>query len=117
VSFGFRGEALASISYVARITVTSKTEHSELAYSADFSDGIMRNDNGEWPRPTAGQKGTVIQVRDLFHNNDKRKKTAGFNEEYVKVVDVVAKYSIHYPMINFTCKKVSIKLYNNIGGR
>lgn len=97
---------MASISYVARLTVTSRTANSELAFTADFTDGTMRNDNGEWPRAIAGQKGTVIQVRDLFHNNDKRKKTTGLNEEYAKVVDVVAKYSIHYPMINFTCKKV-----------
>lgn len=51
---------MASISYVAKITVTSKTEHSELAYTADFSDGVMRNDGGDGPRPIAGQKGTVI---------------------------------------------------------
>lgn len=87
--------------------MTSRTANSELAYTAEFSDGVMRNEHGDQPRAIAGQKGTVIQVRDLFHNNDKRKKTSGFNEEYAKVVDVVAKYSIHYPMINFTCKKVN----------
>lgn len=33
----------------------------------------------------------------------------GINEEYAKVVDVVARYSIHYPMVKFTCKKVEDK--------
>jgi DNA mismatch repair ATPase MutL len=33
----------------------------------------------------------------------------GANEEYQKIVDVVSKYSIHYPMIKFTCKRVEDK--------
>ena len=45
-SFGFRGEALASISYVAKVTVTSKVKSSELAYTADFGNGVMINEDG-----------------------------------------------------------------------
>ena len=33
----------------------------------------------------------------------------GSNEEYQKIVDVVARYSVHYPLIKFTCKKVEDK--------
>lgn len=33
----------------------------------------------------------------------------GPNEEYNKIVDVVSRYSIHYPMIRFTCKRVEDK--------
>ena len=61
------------------------------------------------PRPCAGHKGTVIQVRDLFYNSVQRKKAMGANDEYNKIVDVVSKYSIHYPMIKFTCKRVEDK--------
>ena len=53
-SFGFRGEALASISYVAKVTITSKIPNSELAYTADFINGLMLNEDGQSPRPCAG---------------------------------------------------------------
>ncbi len=46
-SFGFRGEALASVSYSSKLTVTSKTHGSELAYTAQFMDGEMCNEDGD----------------------------------------------------------------------
>ena len=48
-------------------------------------------------------------MRDLFYNTKQRRKSLGSNEEYQKVVDVVARYSVHYPLIKFTCKKVEDK--------
>eukprot|EP00347_Sterkiella_histriomuscorum_P006746 403351590 len=108
-SFGFRGEALASISYVSKLTVTSKVQDSELAYQADFVNGIMLNEDGNGPKPCAGQQGTTIVVKDLFANNPQRKKSMGVNEEYSKIVDVVTKYSVHYPMIKFSCRKMDDK--------
>jgi DNA mismatch repair protein MLH1 len=110
-SFGFRGEALASISYVSYLTVTSKVAKSDLAYVATFQNGKMVEspDGEEQPRPCAGPKGTVLQVKDLFYNNQQRRKAMGQNEEYNKIVDVVTKYSVHYPMIKFTCKRVEDK--------
>ena len=68
-SFGFRGEALASISYVSYVTVTSRLPNSEVAYTADFQDGVMLNENGDAPWPTASAKGTTISVKDIFYNN------------------------------------------------
>jgi DNA mismatch repair protein MLH1 len=53
-SFGFRGEALAAISLVSKVTVTSKVRGSELAYLADFANGVMLDDDGTAPRPIAG---------------------------------------------------------------
>lgn len=71
-SFGFRGEALASISYVSHLTITSKIEGADLAYVASFQNGVMvsneGDDDAQQPRPCAGHKGTLLQVRDLFYN-------------------------------------------------
>lgn len=48
-------------------------------------------------------------MKDLFYNSKQRKKSIGANEEYAKIVEVVTRYSIHYPLTKFTCKKVEDK--------
>ena len=75
-SLGFRGEALASISSVSRLTMTSK--------SADDVEG--ESDNSGWKvvaegqemdvklSPAAHTRGTTVEVRDLFFNTPARKK-------------------------------------------
>ena len=108
-SFGFRGEALASISLVSKVTITSKVRGSDIAYIGDFVDGILIDDDGTGPKPIAAQEGTTIQVKDMFYNNIQRKKSIGLNEEYAKIVEVVTRYSVHYPMIKFSCRKMDDK--------
>ena len=61
------------------------------------------------PAGVASQQGTTIQMKDLFYNSKQRKKSIGANEEYSKIVEVVTRYSIHYPLTKFTCKKVEDK--------
>ncbi len=108
-SFGFRGEALASISFVSKVTITSKLKGSELAFIADFLNGVMLDEDGTGPKPIAGQEGTTIQVRDMFYNNLQRKKSIGLNEEYAKIVEVVTRYAVHYPLTKFSCRKMDDK--------
>lgn len=45
----------------------------------------------------------------MFYNNIQRKKSIGLNEEYAKIVEVVTRYAIHYPMIKFSCRKMDDK--------
>lgn len=64
-SYGFRGEALASIASVADVTVTSRTAQADSA-SAIYPDGHVG--------PAAGNLGTTVKVADLFYKTPARRK-------------------------------------------
>ncbi|XP_053913677.1 DNA mismatch repair protein Mlh1 isoform X3 [Cuculus canorus] len=101
-TYGFRGEALASISHVAHVTVTTKTADAKCAYRASYSDGKIKAP----PKPCAGNQGTQITVEDLFYNvNTRRKALKNPNEEYAKILEVVGRYAIHNSGISFSVKK------------
>lgn len=70
VSLGFRGEALASISSVARLTMTSRPATQDQAWSA-YSEG---RDMAVKLQPTAHPIGTSVEVLDLFFNTPARRK-------------------------------------------
>ena len=115
-TFGFRGEALASITHVAHVTITTKTADSQCAFKAKYSDGEivpLKTGGKPEPQPCAGMVGTTIVVEDLFHNMPTRKLAfKNINEQYQRVLDVVCRYSVHYgdKSISFTCKKHGQKI-------
>uniref|UniRef100_A0A8C3CWE5 DNA mismatch repair protein MLH1 n=1 Tax=Cairina moschata TaxID=8855 RepID=A0A8C3CWE5_CAIMO len=101
-TYGFRGEALASISHVAHVTVTTKTADAKCAYRASYSDGKIKAP----PKPCAGNQGTQVMVEDLFYNvNTRRKALKNPSEEYAKILEVVGRYAIHNAGISFSVKK------------
>ena len=91
-TLGFRGEALCSISFVARLSVTSMQPGAEMGFKADFRDSQMVQPE---PEACAAVPGTVMQVEDMFYNVPNRKKAMkSASEEFKRVFDVVARYSI-----------------------
>ncbi|MEQ2024213.1 DNA mismatch repair endonuclease MutL [Xenorhabdus szentirmaii] len=70
VSMGFRGEALASISSVSRLTLTSRPEGQGEAWQA-YAEG---RDMNVTVKPAAHPVGTTVEVLDLFYNTPARRK-------------------------------------------
>ena len=66
-SMGFRGEALASIAAVSRLTLASRAEGEENGWRIVAEPGSK-------PEPAAQPQGTTIEVRDLFFNTPARRK-------------------------------------------
>lgn len=112
-TFGFRGEALASVTHVSYVTIITKTSDEKCAYKAKYFEGKLiplkpGDDSNTNPIPCAGNNGTTIVVEDLFFNLPSRKKSFNSNDEYQRIVDVVVKYAIHFgdKKIAFSCRKV-----------
>ena len=108
-TYGFRGEALASISHIAHLTVTTKTAETSCAWRAQYADGNLvpaKPGQGPNPKKVAGRGGTQITVEDLFYNVPQRQKAfRSPSEEYAKILDVVGRYAIHCANVAFSCKK------------
>jgi DNA mismatch repair protein MutL len=69
-SLGFRGEALASISSVSRLSLTSRTENQEAASKLE----VEGRDMDAHISPAAHPVGSTVEVRDLFFNTPARRK-------------------------------------------
>lgn len=69
-SLGFRGEALASISSVSRLTLTSCAQGSKEAWAVEVEGREM----AAHISPAAHPAGTTVEVRDLFFNTPARRK-------------------------------------------
>lgn len=108
-TYGFRGEALASISHIAHLTVTTKTKDSNCAWRAHYDSGKLapaKPGQSPDPKPTAGRQGTQITVEDLFYNVPTRRRAfRSSSDEYNKIIDMVGRYAVHCSNVAFSCKK------------
>jgi DNA mismatch repair protein MLH1 len=108
-TYGFRGEALASISHIAHLKVTTRTKESSCAWEAHYVDGKLASAKpGQTaePKPKAGRQGTQITVEDLFYNVPSRRRAfRSSSEEYAKILELVGKYAVHCLGVSFSCKK------------
>ncbi|MDC3333038.1 DNA mismatch repair endonuclease MutL [bacterium] len=90
-SLGFRGEALASISSVSRLTMLSNTEETGAGWKAESSGRDMQVDVSPAPHP----KGTTVEVRDLFFNTPARRKFLRTeNTEFKHLEEVIKRQSL-----------------------
>lgn len=101
-SLGFRGEALASISSVSRLTLTSKPEQQEEAWQAQ----AFGRDMEVTVQPAAHSQGTTIDVVDLFFNTPARRKFLRTEKtEFSHIEEVIkrialAKFNVAFTLVH-----------------
>ena len=97
MTFGFRGEALASVAAVSHVELMTRPKDSSVGYCCDASDeGISGIEEAGCP------EGTTIIVRDLFYNTPARQKFLKKDvSEANAVAQVMDKMALSYPEIKF----------------
>lgn len=103
-TLGFRGEALASISSVAKLTLSSKAKSASDA-SAGWSAIAQGQDMEVEIQPCPMPIGTIVEVRDLFFNTPARRKfLRAERTEYVHIEETLKRVALASPTVAFTLK-------------
>lgn len=101
LSFGFRGEALASISSVSRLTLTSRTSAQSEAWMA-YAEG---SEMAVKLQPAAHPVGTTIEVADLFFNTPARRRFLKSDKtEFAHIDEWLKRMALVRPDIQLTLK-------------
>ncbi|HHE6469754.1 TPA: DNA mismatch repair endonuclease MutL [Providencia rettgeri] len=110
MSMGFRGEALASISSVSRLTLTSKPADQTEAWQS-YAEG---RDMEVIVKPAAHPNGTTVEVLDLFYNTPARRKFMRTEKtEFGHIDEIVRRIALSRPdvAINLTHNGKLVKQY------
>lgn len=100
-SLGFRGEALASISSVSRLTLTSRNANAQQAWQVETEGQEMTTTI----HPAAHPLGTTLEVRDLFFNTPARRKFLKTEKtEFEHIQEVVRRLSLTHFEVAFNLK-------------
>ena len=101
-SLGFRGEALASIASVSRLTLTANTEASSVQGQQAFCEG---RDMSVAVKPAPHPRGTTLEVRDLFYNTPARRKFLRTEKtEFGHLHEVVKRQALSRPEVTFVLR-------------
>ena len=110
-TLGFRGEALASIAAVARVTLTTRTADEDMG-------SVVRIEGGELieHRRIGCVEGTTLQVRNLFYNTPARLKfLKSPRAEAGAIGDVIARLILALPNIAFRYTSNGKTVYQSVG--
>ncbi|WP_299786295.1 DNA mismatch repair endonuclease MutL [uncultured Marivita sp.] len=101
-SFGFRGEALASLGAVGRLTLTSRAD------GYDAAELSVTGGTAEPVKPAALSRGTVVTLRNLFYATPARLKFLRSDRAEMQAIsDVLKRLAMAEPSISFALRDVS----------
>lgn len=112
LTMGFRGEALAAIASVSKVTLTSRTKGSNEGNRIVVEAGLSQP-----PAPVGCAEGTTIEVWDLFYNVPARRKfLKSISRETAAVNEVMSRLAMGFPQTAIKLKndgKVVFETYGN----
>ena len=110
-SLGFRGEALASISAVSRLTMVTRTEDSPSGAKIILHGGQVVS-----KERTGANKGTTVIVEDLFYNTPARRKFMKSDaREASSIIELIQQYAVCYADIRFMMINNGQTLFSTAG--
>lgn len=110
-TLGFRGEALASIAAVSRVTLRSKQQDAEMGCVLKVNGGQMRE-----VQPAGCPDGTLIQVENLFYNTPARLHfLKNPRTEAAAISDYISRMIMAYPNIAFQLTQNDRTVYHSSG--
>lgn len=110
-TLGFRGEALASIAAVSKLSIVTHHLSEEVGSESYYEGGTLIRQ-----RVTPYEKGTAISVQDLFYNLPARQKhIAQDKKEEALIRDLVEKLALSKPAIAFVLKLNSREIFRTPG--
>ncbi|MEI7511368.1 MAG: DNA mismatch repair endonuclease MutL [Candidatus Peregrinibacteria bacterium] len=99
-SFGFRGEAIAAISSVSRMTITTKTEKMPAGIAVSGEEKNLST------KAVGCQTGTTVTVEDLFWNVPARRKFLKSEAiEWREIAKILESFTLSHPEISFRVEK------------
>lgn len=98
ISLGFRGEALASISSVSRLKLTSKPENQPEGWQV-YAEG---RDMQSTVKPAAHPTGTTVEVLDIFYNTPARRRFLKTEKtEFHHIEEIIRRIALAYSHVSF----------------
>jgi DNA mismatch repair protein MutL len=109
MTMGFRGEALASIASVAKVSLTTRTANDDHAYVIDNTAFDIK--------PSAGDFGTRIDVQDIFFNTPARRKfLKSASTEFGHCIEAIKRCALANPQITFSVWHNGKPIHRWLGG-
>ncbi|MCE9604062.1 MAG: DNA mismatch repair endonuclease MutL [Planctomycetia bacterium] len=112
-TFGFRGEALASVAEISRFLLKSRTPTSDEGWELEVVGGV----HGD-PAPCGMSPGTTIEIRNLFYNTPVRRKfMRSAQTEMGHVTEAFTRLALAYPQVRFMLRHNERVVYDLPSGQ